>query len=108
MPCHIILIFKNSVLFSEFFLLTVSYSHFMDTGDINYTICSCLSFLSFLLYIFKSGTQKYCLEALYLGLGAYQLWASPNGYLAGVFYWFKILNHEHFARSLKIPQNSHV
>lgn len=59
-------------------------------------------FLSFLLYVFKSGTQKKLPGSSMSGFVA-----SLNGYLAGVFCWLKILYHKYFARSLKILQKSH-
>lgn len=65
-------------------------------------------FLIFSYIHLRVGHNKTCLETLYLEMRAYQLWASLSGDLARVFYWFNVLSHEHFARSLKIPQNSYV
>ena len=69
----------------------------------------CLFFFLVFSYIYlRVVHNKTWLETLYLEMRAYQLWASLSGYLARVFYLFKVLSHEHFARLLKIPQNSYV
>lgn len=62
----------------------------MDTSDVNFTVWGCLFFLVFSYIYLRVGHNKSWLEALYLGMRAYQLWASPNGDLARVFYWFSV------------------